>query len=84
MGVVGAHQGVALLRQGVALLHQGVALLLHQEVPIAVIVPLAERQAPLAPVVHHSVIHQADLTLQLPSCLTTVQLTTTIVTHTIV
>jgi hypothetical protein len=58
VGVVGAHQGVALLHQGVALL--------HQEVPIAVIVPLAERQAPLPPVVHHSVIHLEDLTLQSP------------------
>jgi hypothetical protein len=58
--------------------HQGVAILLHQEVPI---VPPA---APLDPLVLHTVIHQADLTHQLPTCLTTVQLTITIVTLTTV
>ena len=63
---------------------QGVALLLHQEVAIAVIVPLAGLQAPLAPVVLHTVIHLADLTHQLPTLLTTVQLTITIVTLTMV
>jgi hypothetical protein len=62
--------------------HQGVALLLHQEVAIAVIVPLAGLQAP--PVVLHTVIHLADLTHQLHTCLTTVQLTITIVTLTTV